>query len=420
MLEQDDINLGALRRERDRRDVRDGGARAARGRPAGARRSRAPSSALGSAERTASGEPFAPPPPWGELAMSPREAFLGPQEVVPAAEAVGAGRGRVARGLSARACRTCCPASGSPRRRSSTSSARSSRAAALRGASDRKLRTVAGGGSSRAEPTLARPRYTGVRTSRAARTSQRARRRGRRRSSASRSTPPPASGPGARFGPEAIRAARRCCGPYHPPLDVDVFGVAVGGRTGATSRSRRATRSAPPARSPRGWARSLAAGVAPIVLGGDHSIVLGELRAHAAAAGEPLALVLLDAHADTWDEYYGEKYFHGTPFRRAVEEGLLRPSGRSSRACAARSTRPATSADAREMGFEMIGGDELRALGPGGVRRRVRERVGDGAGLLLVRHRRDRPGVRARRPARPRWRACSRTRRSCSCARWRA
>ena len=39
----------------------------------------------------------------------------------------------------------------------------------------------------------------------------------------------------------------------------------------------------------------------------------------------PLALVLLDAHADTWDEYYGERYFHGTPFRRAVEEGLLRP-----------------------------------------------------------------------------------------------
>ena len=66
------------------------------------------------------------------------------------------------------------------------------------------------------------------------------------------------------------------------------------------------------------------AGVVPLVLGGDHSIVLGELRAHAAVHG-PLALVLLDAHADTWDDYYGERYFHGTPFRRAVEEGLLLP-----------------------------------------------------------------------------------------------
>ena len=66
------------------------------------------------------------------------------------------------------------------------------------------------------------------------------------------------------------------------------------------------------------------AGVVPLTLGGDHSIVLGELRAQAAVHG-PVALVLLDAHADTWDQYYGERYFHGTPFRRAVEEGLLRP-----------------------------------------------------------------------------------------------
>ena len=39
----------------------------------------------------------------------------------------------------------------------------------------------------------------------------------------------------------------------------------------------------------------------------------------------PLAVVLLDAHADTWEHYYGERYFHGTPFRRALEEGLIDP-----------------------------------------------------------------------------------------------
>ena len=68
----------------------------------------------------------------------------------------------------------------------------------------------------------------------------------------------------------------------------------------------------------------VAAGVTPLVLGGDHSIVLGELRAHAERHG-PLGVVLIDAHADTWDEYYGERYFHGTPFRRALEEGLIAP-----------------------------------------------------------------------------------------------
>ena len=53
--------------------------------------------------------------------------------------------------------------------------------------------------------------------------------------------------------------------------------------------------------------------------------MLGELRAHAAVHG-PLGVVLFDAHADTWEQYYGERYFHGTPFKRAFEEGLIDPS----------------------------------------------------------------------------------------------
>src|SRR6267142_568131 len=56
--------------------------------------------------------------------------------------------------------------------------------------------------------------------------------------------------------------------------------------------------------------------------GGDHSISLPILRALATRRG-PLALVQFDAHIDTWDEYFGGKYFHGTPFRRAIEEGII-------------------------------------------------------------------------------------------------
>jgi agmatinase len=125
-----------------------------------------------------------------------------------------------------------------------------------------------------------------------------------------------------------------------------------------------------------GLAPVLEAGTVPVVLGGDHSIVLGELRAHAARHG-PLALVLLDAHADTWDAYYGERYFHGTPFRRAVEEGLLRPE----RSVMAGMRGPLYSAndlaEAREMGFELIGGDELRGIGAADYAKRVRDRVGE-------------------------------------------
>jgi agmatinase/guanidinopropionase len=64
-------------------------------------------------------------------------------------------------------------------------------------------------------------------------------------------------------------------------------------------------------------------GVAMIALGGDHSISLPLLRAHHAQFG-PLAVVHFDSHPDTWDtEYPGEPFSHGTPFRRAIEEGLI-------------------------------------------------------------------------------------------------
>ena len=147
----------------------------------------------------------------------------------------------------------------------------------------------------------------------------------------------------------------------------------------------------------------LAAGAMPIVLGGDHSIVLGELRAHAAAAGGPLALVLLDAHADTWDDYYGERIFHGTPFRRAVEEGLLLPE----RSLLAGMRGPLYSAAdlgaARELGFELLTGAELQRAHARGVRAPGAREGRGRARLPLVRHRRDRPGVRAGHRARPRW-----------------
>ena len=72
------------------------------------------------------------------------------------------------------------------------------------------------------------------------------------------------------------------------------------------------------------YARLHAAGAAPLSAGGDHLVTLPILRAIARA--EPLGLVHFDAHSDTSDSYFGgERYTHGTPFRRAVEEGLLDP-----------------------------------------------------------------------------------------------
>jgi agmatinase len=181
---------------------------------------------------------------------------------------------------------------------------------------------------------------------------------------------------GARFGPEAIRSASATLRPYHPVLGVDVFGtlaVADGGDIGITpGNALRTTEQIDAALQPL-----LLAGIVPVVLGGDHSIVLGELRAQASVHG-PVGLVLLDAHADTWDQYYGERYFHGTPFRRALEEGLIDPSRsllagmRGSLYGEEDLTTPI------EMGFQVIAGEELVKLSPREYGDRVRARIGDG------------------------------------------
>jgi agmatinase len=186
--------------------------------------------------------------------------------------------------------------------------------------------------------------------------------------------------PGARFGPEAIRSASALLRPYHPALDIDVFGtlsLVDGGDIDVTpGNALRTTEQIDAALGP-----VLRAGIVPLVLGGDHSVVLGELRAQAAAHG-PLSLVLLDAHADTWDQYYGERYFHGTPFRRAVEEGLIEPT-RSLLAGMRGPLYAGSDVDVpREMGFDVISGEELRALSPGQYGDRVRARVGDGPAFL--------------------------------------
>jgi agmatinase len=186
--------------------------------------------------------------------------------------------------------------------------------------------------------------------------------------------------PGARFGPAGIRDASLLLRPWHPVHEIDVFGslsVVDGGDLEVTPGN--AERTA--AQIAEQLEPVVHAGVTPLVLGGDHSIVLGELRAHAAVRG-PLAVVLLDAHADTWEAYYGERYFHGTPFKRALEEGLIDPE-RSLLAGMRGSLYAAGDLDEpRSWGFEIVSCEELRTWTPAVYAQRVRDRVGDGPAYL--------------------------------------
>jgi agmatinase len=127
--------------------------------------------------------------------------------------------------------------------------------------------------------------------------------------------------PGPRFGPRRVREQSALIRPYNPVLNVSPFErlrVADYGDLSVNPLSiedtfRRITTE---------LNAVLQEGAIPMCVGGDHSILLPILRSIHKFHG-PVALIQLDAHSDTWDEYWGIKYSHGTPVRRAIEEGLL-------------------------------------------------------------------------------------------------
>ncbi|HET8999943.1 MAG TPA: agmatinase [bacterium] len=127
------------------------------------------------------------------------------------------------------------------------------------------------------------------------------------------------------------------------------------------------------------WTACAASGAVPIGLGGDHSVTLGELRALARRCG-PLALVQFDSHTDTWDNYWGVRYTHGTGFRRACEEGLL-DTGRSIQVGLRGSEyAPGDLEDNRRLGFETLLAGDL--LAPQDVAAAISRRVGTGPAFL--------------------------------------
>ena len=120
-----------------------------------------------------------------------------------------------------------------------------------------------------------------------------------------------------------------------------------------------------------------------ISLGGDHTIAVPLLRAMHRRHG-PVALVHFDAHLDTWDTYFGAPYTHGTPFRRAAEEGLF--DDETSMHVGIRGPLYSSEdlANDAELGFKVIHCDELNEHGPDHVAGRIRDRVGDAPLYLSI------------------------------------
>ena len=181
--------------------------------------------------------------------------------------------------------------------------------------------------------------------------------------------------PGARFGPSAVREASRLLRPYNPGLDVSPFAAQQVADAGDIAANPFDINEA--IETIEDAATSLQAdGTRLVTIGGDHTIALPLLRAVKAAHG-PVAVVHFDAHLDTWDTYFGAPYTHGTPFRRAFDEGLLDPEG-----CLHVGIRgPLYDADDLvadgAVGFQLVPATELEHLGSLGVIERIAARVGD-------------------------------------------
>jgi agmatinase len=181
--------------------------------------------------------------------------------------------------------------------------------------------------------------------------------------------------PGARFGPTAVREASRLLRPYHPGLDVSPFATQQVADAGdiacnpfnigeAVETIEHAT------------GELQDAGSRLVTIGGDHTIALPLLRSVSRRYG-PVALLHFDAHLDTWDTYFGAEYTHGTPFRRAAEEGILDTEAISHVGTRGPLYGKRDLEDDRRLGFGIVTSADVMRRGVDETVDALRQRIGD-------------------------------------------
>ena len=181
---------------------------------------------------------------------------------------------------------------------------------------------------------------------------------------------------GTRFGPRAIREQSMLLWGYNNPLgvapfktlkvidygDVEVVPVDVLATHGAINME---------------VSQILKENVKVITLGGDHSIALPLLQAHARKYGR-LAVIHFDAHPDTWDTEFGQqKFSHGTPFRRAIEQRLIDTSAYLQIGIRGPTSGKQDYEDALALGARMITMDEAMGMGLARILKEIKDRVAD-------------------------------------------
>jgi agmatinase len=182
--------------------------------------------------------------------------------------------------------------------------------------------------------------------------------------------------PGARFGPAHIRQSSRLLRPYNPAMDIMPFHTQQVADAGDIAANPFDIQDAI-AEIDRAATELVRGGTKLLTLGGDHTIALPLLRTMHRLHG-PLSVLHFDAHLDTWDTYFGEPYTHGTPFRRASEEGLLDRDHCLHVGIRGPLYGPRDLPESGDLGFQTLHCVEMETLGVAGAVSRMRERLGDG------------------------------------------
>ncbi|MFF2876539.1 agmatinase [Gottfriedia sp. NPDC057991] len=180
---------------------------------------------------------------------------------------------------------------------------------------------------------------------------------------------------GARFAPQAIRQASMTLFPYHPihkvyPFD-DSNAIDIGDVSVIPHNIHRSYKLMEDA-----MFELMDLNIIPIGLGGDHSITLANLRAAAKKHG-PVAMIHFDSHTDTWDTYYDEKYWHGSPFIRAYEEGLLIPNKVFQLGIRGTLNHPGDIDASHELGYNVVTTPEMYERGFEAILKEMKEVIGD-------------------------------------------
>ena len=179
---------------------------------------------------------------------------------------------------------------------------------------------------------------------------------------------------GQRLGPDAIRKVSVTLRPYNLALDVDIFehcsGIDYGDLPVVAGYIEDTYAKIEAELGPL-----VEGGIIPVLMGGDHSITLPELRAVAKTHG-PVALIHFDSHTDTNDQYFGKPYYHGSPFRRAVEEKIVLAENSIQIGMRGSVYSKDGYDDSTALGFKVITMSVLREMGLRELMETVRKRVG--------------------------------------------